>query len=82
MDSYHRQLHRREQPDGRDCQFCAGVDPNFANRAPIDRWVHGSLKDSAAAHLSENGHIFHLMFEMAKKRAEPTLEEIALPKSA
>jgi hypothetical protein len=81
MDSYHRQPHRKQQPNGRDCKFCAAVDPNFAKRNPIDRWVHGRLQDSATSHMSENGHVFHLMFEMARKRAQPTrIDE--LPKSA
>jgi hypothetical protein len=81
MDSYHRQPHRKEQPDGRDCRFCAAVDPNFAKRNPIDRWVHGPLEDSATSHMSENGHVFHLMFEIASKRGHrPPLGD--LPKSA
>jgi hypothetical protein len=82
MDSYHRQPNRKEQPDGRDCQFCARVDPNFMKRAPIDRWVHGGLEDSATAHLSENGHVFHLLFEIAKKRAPSIGENAVLAKIA
>ncbi len=82
MDSYHRQPQHREQADGRDCQFCARVDPNFTKRVPIDRWVHGGPEDSATAHLSENGHVFHLMLQMAKKRAQGPVEDAALPKSA
>ena len=81
MDSYHRQPHRKEHPDGRDCKFCAAVDPDFAKRNPIDRWVHGSLQDSATSHVSENGHVFHLMFEMARKRVQRTPAN-ELPKSA
>ncbi len=81
MDSYHRQPHRKEQPDGRDCKFCAALDPNFAKRSPIDRWVHGPLEDSATSHMSENGHVFHLMFEIARKRGQHTPSG-HLPKSA
>jgi hypothetical protein len=81
MDSYHRQPHRKEQPDGRDCKFCAAVDPNFAKRNPIDRWVHGPLQDSATSHVSENGHAYHRIFEMARKRAQRTYID-DLPKSA
>jgi hypothetical protein len=81
MDSYHRQPHHREQPGGRDCNFCAAVDPNFAKRNPMDRWVHGDLHDSATSHMSENGHVLHLMFEIARKRAQRTPMD-DLPKSA
>ncbi len=82
MDSYHRQPHHKEQPDGRDCQFCAAVDPNFSKRAPIDRWVHGSLEDSATSHLSENGHVYHLIFQIEKKRAQAAQWAESLSKSA
>jgi hypothetical protein len=82
MDSYHRQPHRKEQPDGRDCPFCAAVDPNFSKRIPIDRWIHGGLEDSATSHLSENGHVYHLMFKIAKKQAQAARWEESLPKSA
>ena len=82
MDSYHRQPNHKEQPDGRDCQFCARVDPHFSKRAPIDRWVHGNLEDSATAHLSENGHVFHLLFEIAEKRAQTPAGRFTLQKTA
>lgn len=69
MDSYHRHV----QPDvrtGRDCQFCARLDPDFFKRSPVDRWVLDKAGDSAMAHLSENGHIRHRLFEIAAKRAQ------------
>ena len=81
MDSYHRQIRRTEQPTGRDCQFCAALDPNFKKRNPVDRWVLGHPQDSAISHVSENGHVLHLMFEIARKRSRD-LETEALPKSA
>jgi hypothetical protein len=58
MDSYHRQRRRKEQPSGKDCQFCAALDSNFAMHDPMDRWVEGSPQDSAFAHVSENGPLF------------------------
>jgi hypothetical protein len=82
MDSYHRQPQRKEQLDGRDCQFCAAVDPDFAKRAPIDRWVYGTLEDSATSHLSENGHVFHLIFEIATKRRQGSRQSAELAKSS
>ena len=70
MDFYHRKPQRSEQSTGRDCQFCAAFDPNFENRKPVDRWVHGAPSDSATSHLSENGHVLHLLSELAKRRGE------------
>jgi hypothetical protein len=71
VDSYHRKPQRSEQATGRDCQFCALFDPNFQNRNPVDRLVHGTPVDSATSHLSENGHVLHLMSELAKRRGVP-----------
>jgi hypothetical protein len=68
MDSYHRKPRRSEQPTGQDCQFCAALDPNFSKRNPVDRWVLGYPVDSAVSHVSENGHVLHLMFEIARRR--------------
>ena len=81
MDSYHRQTPRSEQPTGRDCQFCAALDPNFSKRNPVDRWVQGHPQDSAISHLSENGHVLHLMFEIVRQKSKiQGLDQ--LPKSA
>ena len=66
MDSYHRQIQRRDPRAGRDCQFCSQFDPDFMNRTPIDRWVESH--DSANSHISENGHVRHRIFEIARKR--------------
>lgn len=82
MDSYHRQPRRKEQPSGQDCQFCASLDPNFTKRAPVDRWVQGAPQDSAVAHVSENGHVLHLIFEIQRKRAGITSRSADLVKSA
>ena len=67
MDSYHRQIQHRDPRAGRDCQFCSQFDPDFAKRNPIDRRVDAD--DSATSHLSENGHVRHRIFEIARKRA-------------
>jgi hypothetical protein len=81
MDSYHRQTPRNEQPTGRDCRFCAELDPNFTKRNPMDRWVQGNPQDSAISHLSENGHVMHLMFEIARRKTK-TQEANELAKTA
>lgn len=75
MDFYHRKPQRSEQSTGRDCQFCAAYDPNFKNRHPVDRWVHGTPYDSANSHLSENGHVLHLISELAIRRRERSSAE-------
>jgi hypothetical protein len=36
----------------------------------VDRWVHGTPYDSANSHLSENGHVLHLISELAIRRGE------------
>ena len=82
MDSYHRQLQRTEQSTGRDCKFCATVDPNFAKRNPADRWVHGTPQDSAMSHVSENGHVLHRILEIARRRAQNSGANTSLARSA
>jgi hypothetical protein len=82
MDFYHRKPQRSEQSTGRDCQFCAVFDPNFEKRSAVDRWVHGTPYDSANSHLSENGHVLHLMSELAKRRAASSAHHDSKAKSA
>jgi hypothetical protein len=82
MDFYHRKPQRTEQSTGRDCRFCAAVDPNFEKRSAVDRWVHGTPYDSANSHLSENGHVLHLMSELAKRRSSSPTNDPGLGKSA
>ena len=67
MDSYHRQIPPRDSRVGRDCKFCSQFDPEFNKRNLLDRWVE--MDDSANSHLTENGHVQHRLFELARKRA-------------
>ena len=82
MDFYHRKPQRSEQSTGRDCKFCASFDPNFEQRSTVDRWVHGTPYDSANSHVSENGHVLHLMLELAKRRGATSARNTELIKSA
>jgi len=80
MDLYHRQIQRRDSRVGRDCKFCSQFDPEFSKRSPIDRWVE--VDDSATSHISENGHVRHRLFEIARKRAFSSNSGPSLIKSA
>jgi hypothetical protein len=82
MDSYHRQQLHKDYRMGRDCQFCLQFDPDFAQRNPIDRSVQEDLEDSAASHLSENGHVRHRIFEIARLRKQGRGVSEALSRSA
>jgi hypothetical protein len=68
MDLFHRELTGKDTPTGRECQFCSGLDPNFAKRDPLDRLVVSNLNDTAAAHLTEEGYVRHRIAELLKKR--------------
>ena len=70
MDSLRRKPPRKETRTGRDCQFCRCFDPEFGKRDPMDRLVCPELKDTAAAHMTENGHVKHRLLEI-KMRAGP-----------
>jgi hypothetical protein len=82
MDSYHRQLLRRDSRTGRDCKFCLQFDPEFAKRNPIDRSVQEDQEDSAAAHLSEDGHVRHRIFEIRRMRSKNQHEAETYTRSA
>jgi hypothetical protein len=68
MDAYHRKPQEKDCRTGRDCPFCAQLDPDFAKRSPIDRWVQDRSEGSASAHLSENGYVRHLILEIGMRR--------------
>jgi hypothetical protein len=81
MDLFHRDLLSKDTPTGRDCQFCYRVDPDFTKREPMDRLVVSQMNDTAAAHLTEDGHIKHRMAELSTRRG-PGRVEMNLLKSA
>jgi hypothetical protein len=69
MDLFHRELQGHDTRTGRECQFCSGLDPDFAKRDPLDRLVVSNLNDTAAAHLTEDGYVRHRIAELLKKGA-------------
>jgi hypothetical protein len=62
MDRFHRAMRKTDTPMARICDFCARTDPHFTFRSGLDRLVHGC--DSAAHHLTEDGHIRHRLLEV------------------
>jgi hypothetical protein len=57
-------LHLKPLPDthtGRDCQSCRHSDPDFENRNLLDRLVCSKQNGTAAAHMTENGYVRHLI---------------------
>jgi hypothetical protein len=64
MDCLHREVQPMETRTGRNCQFCQRSDPEFGNRHPLDRLACSELNDTAAAHMTENGHIKHRLLEV------------------
>jgi len=69
MDSFHRSLHGQDTRNGRECQFCRNMDPDFLQRRPIDRLVQAKLQDVASAHITEEGYVKHRIAELVKKQA-------------
>jgi len=69
MDPYHRKSRGEDTRNGRDCQFCQAMDPNFYQRQPIDRMVLSKADDCASAHLTEDGYIKHRLAELARRRS-------------
>jgi hypothetical protein len=78
MDLFHRQPLRTDLHTGRDCQFCSQADPNFHQRAPMDRLVSSKLDDVASSHLTEEGHIQHRLSELRKKRAVSAVQALTI----
>lgn len=67
MDRFHRAV-LIESPSGRPCQFCQNMDPEFARRTSSDQMVRD--RDTAFAHITENGHVRHRMLELRNKLSE------------
>jgi len=77
MDRFHRESHGQDTRNGRECQFCSLMDPQFSQRKAIDRLVQGKLPDIASAHLTEDGYVQHRIAELRKKRAQYPAVELA-----
>jgi hypothetical protein len=62
-----RVLHKIDPPSGKPCEFCKRFDPEFERRNPIDQLVGAPGNHSAPSHLTEDGHIKHLLAELKKR---------------
>lgn len=67
MDLFHRCV-LIESPSGRQCQFCKSHDPEFSQRNTPDQMVRD--RDTACAHITENGHVRHRLLELRTKLSE------------
>jgi hypothetical protein len=65
MDQFHREITKGDTLTARVCGFCQTADSDFIRRATLDQLVHGS--DSAAHHLTENGHVHHRLLELVAR---------------
>ena len=81
MDLFHRPSHGHDTRNGRECQFCRNMDPDFPRRHPMDRLVQSKLEDVASAHMTEEGYVKHRIAELIKKQAAMNVGA-ALPRSA
>ncbi len=64
---------RFEIQSGRFCKFCKELDPHFAERRALDQLVGFNRRNTASAHLTENGYIRHRMLELDRLVAQRSL---------
>jgi hypothetical protein len=82
MDTFHRKSDGKDTRNARECQFCRRLDPDFAQRDPVDRMVLARMDDSAGAHITENGYVKHRIAELIRKRSFAVHAEAQLARSA
>lgn len=63
--TFHRDREPQERLDTCACAFCGERDPNFRERRVEDQLVRGSAAHVAASHITEDGHVYHRMLEVA-----------------
>ena len=68
MDLHRARIPNRIDPQPwRACQFCKRFDPDFEGRKPVDQVVLATANDVASSHLTEDGHVRHLLLELRRK---------------
>ena len=63
--TFHRDRQPEETLNTRNCRFCERSDPDFAHRKFEDTLVRCKGADTAARHLTEDGHVLHRITELA-----------------
>ena len=48
----------------RPCEFCKELDPQFPHRHPMDQLIGANRKNTASAHLTEDGYVRHRIVEL------------------
>ena len=69
MDHFHREVNN-DTRTAKPCQFCQQADPDFGKRRPLDQFVQET--DTAASHLTEDGHVRHRILELMGKASVPS----------
>ena len=69
MDTFHRNSQGQDTRYARECEFCLHMDPEFAQRKPMDRLVRSKMDEGASSHLTEDGYVRHRIAELLRKRA-------------
>ena len=59
-------IHRFDTRSSRLCEFCRQLDPKFLERRAPDQMVATNRKDTASAHLTEDGYVRHRMLELSR----------------
>ena len=69
MDHFHREV-ISDTRTAKPCQFCKTADPDFSKRRPLDQFVQET--DTAASHITEDGHVRHRILELMGKLPMPS----------
>jgi len=70
MEHIHPATVRRfEARPGQPCEFCRELDPQFLSRRLVDQMVTANRKQTASAHLTEDGYVRHRMLEVRQLTA-------------
>lgn len=66
MESIHREVPQKTDaaPAGIECPFCKNRDSDFSSRTALDKLVRANVRDTASAHITENGYIRHRILEI------------------
>jgi hypothetical protein len=66
-------VRRTDTRSSRKCEFCLELDPEFADRRPLDQMVISSKKAVASSHLTEDGYVRHRILELRRFSAQKPL---------